>query len=548
MSTTAGVAVDAPPTSRVRVQPAPLAAFWRQLRFIARRDRIRAPVWLAAIVGIAAASALSVVAVYQTDEDLQSYATLAQANVAFKAIAGPGYGLDDVTLGAVVMNEVALYTYVAVALMAVFLVVRHTRAEEETERAELVRAAPVGRYASLTATLVWVSGLAVLTGVGLTVTMLAVGLEAPGSIAFGAASVAIGLVFVGVAAISAQVAVSARAAKSIGGALLGGSFVVRAVADIGNDWMTWLSPLGITMAIRPFADERWWVLAPLAVTALVTTGAAVVLLGRRDLGAGILRQRPGPPRGDARLGTPFALAVRLQRGALFGWMAGLALYGYFVGLIADEAEALADNEAVAEFLAQSGQASITDALLATMTLTVALMGSGFTVSSVLRLRSEENALRADPILATPVGRRRWFASHYSVAVGGSLLLMLASAVAIGLGYLSATGRADEFLPMMAAASAQWVAMVVLGAFTLALLGLGVRWALLGWLGLVVGFVVGFLGNTLDLPQWVRNVSPFEHVPLMPAEPFDATPLMILAAVAVALTAIAMFAIRRRDIA
>ncbi len=531
----------------VQVQPAPLAAFWRQLRFIARRDRVRAPVWVAAIVGIAAASALSVVAVYQTDEDLQTYATLALANVAFKAVTGPGYGLEDVTLGAVVMNEVALYTYVAVALMAVFLVVRHTRSEEETERAELVRAAPVGRYASLTATLVWVSGLSVVTGVGLTITMLAVGLEAAGSIAFGAASAVIGLVFVGVAAIAAQVAVTGRAAKSIGGALIGGSFVVRAVADIGNEWMTWLSPLGITQAIRPFADERWWVLAPLMAMAFVTTGAAVVLLGRRDLGAGIVRQRPGPPTGSVRLRTPFALAVRLQRGALLGWLAALALYGYFVGLIADEAEALADNEVVAEMLAQAGQGSITDLLLATMILAVALMGSGFTVSSVLRLRTEENALRADPILATPVGRRRWFASHYSIAVGGSLLLMLTSGVAIGVGYLSATGRTDEFLPVIAASAAQWVAMVVLGAFTLALLGLGVRWALFGWIGVAVGFVVGFLGNTLDLPQWVRNISPFEHVPAMPAAPFDATPLLILAAVAVAFTAIAMFAIRRRDI-
>lgn len=544
---TATATVDAAGEFGVQVQPAPLAAFWRQLRFIARRDRVSAPVWFAAVVGLAGASAVSVVALYQTDEDLQSYATLAQANVAFKAITGPGYGLDDVTLGAVVMNEVALYTYVAVALMAVFMVVRHTRAEEETERAELVRAAPVGRYASLTATLVWVSGLVMVTSVGLTGTMLAVDLDVAGSVAFGAASAAIGIVFVGVAAVAAQVAVSARAAKSLGGAVLGASFVVRGVADIGNGWMTWVSPLGVTQAIRPFADERWWVLGPLVALAAVTIAAAVVLLGRRDLGAGILRQKPGPQTGSPRLGTPFALAVRLQRGALVGWLLGLALTGYFIGLIADEAEALAENEAVAEMLARAGQGSITESLLATMTLMVALIGSGFTVSSVLRLRTEENALRADSILATPVGRWRWFASHYSVAIGGSLLLMLASGVMIGLGYLSATGRTDEFLPVMAAASAHWVAMVVLGAFTLALAGLGARWALFGWVGVSVGFVVGFLGNTLDLPQWARNVSPFEHVPAMPAAPFEAVPLLILIAVAMAFTAVAMFAIRHRDL-
>ena len=195
-----------PAADEWRSQPAPMAAFGRQLRFVARRDRIRTPVWIASVVGLAALSAVSVDALYTTQLDLQGYADLAVANLAFKAIAGPGYGLDEVTLGAVVMNEVSMYTYVAVALMAVFMVVRHTRAEEESERADLVRAAPVGRYTALATAVVWVSLMVLAIGVGLTATMLAIDLPTAGSVAFGAATVAIGLVFVGVASVTAQVA------------------------------------------------------------------------------------------------------------------------------------------------------------------------------------------------------------------------------------------------------------------------------------------------------------------------------------------------------
>jgi len=541
------VTVALPAAEEWRSQPAPMAAFGRQLRFVARRDRIRTPVWIASVVGLAALSAVSVDALYQTQADLQGYADLAVANLAFKAIAGPGYGLDDVTLGAVVMNEVSMYTYVAVALMAVFMVVRHTRAEEESERADLVRAAPVGRYTALATAAVWVSGMVAVIGAGLTATMLAVGLPTAGSVAFGAATVAIGLVFVGVASVTAQVASSARAANAIGGAVLGLSFVVRAVGDIGNGWMTWLSPVGITQAIRPYADERWWVLVPLGVIATSTMGAAVVLLGRRDLGAGSLSQRSGPATGSPRLATPFAIAVRLQRASFVGWLVGIALTGYFIGLIADEAEAIAENEAVADFLTASGQGTLTELLLATMTLMVALIASGFTVASVLRLRTEEFAGRADPILATPVGRWRWLASHFAVSVGGSLLIMLGAGIAMGLGYLSSTTQADEILPVIGASLAQFVAMLVLGSLTLALVAMTPRWALFAWAGVVVSYVVGMLGNTLDLPQWLRNLSPFEHVPALPAAPFDAVPLLILAAVAAALTAVAMIAIRRRDI-
>lgn len=536
-----------PAAEQWRSQPAPVAAFGRQLRFAARRDRLRAPVWIVSIVGLAALSAVSVDALYRTPLDLQGYADLAVANLAFKAIAGPGYGLDDVTLGAVVMNEVSMYTYVAVALLAIFMVVRHTRAEEESERADLVRAAPVGRYTALAIAAVWVSAIVVVIGVGLTTTLLAIGLPTTGSVAFGAATVAIGLVFVGVASVTAQVATSARAANAVGGAVLGLSFVFRAVGDIGNGWMTWLSPLGITQAIRPYADERWWVLVPLALIAATTLGAAVVLLGRRDLGAGSLSQRSGPAAGSPRLATPLAIAVRLQRASFMGWFVGIALTGYFIGLIADEAEAIAENEAVAEFLTGAGQGTLTELLLATMTLMVALIASGFTVASVLRLRTEELAGRAEPMLATPVGRWRWLSSHFAVSVGGSLLIMIGAGIAMGLGYLSSTMQSDEILPVVVASLAQFVAMVVLGSLTLALVAISPRWAPLAWVGVVVSYVVGMLGNTLDLPQWLRNLSPFEHVPALPAASFDPLPLLVLAVVAVALAAVAMFAIRRRDI-
>ena len=88
--------------------------------------------WIASIVGLIAVSAASVVGLYDTPAELQEYATLAQADAALKAFAGPGYGLDDPTLGAVVMNETLVYTFIVMALMCMFLLTRHTRAEEES--------------------------------------------------------------------------------------------------------------------------------------------------------------------------------------------------------------------------------------------------------------------------------------------------------------------------------------------------------------------------------------------------------------------------------
>ncbi len=523
------------------------AKFWTQLRFMMRRDRLRAPVWVLSFVGLVAASIGSVVALYTTPADLDGYAAIAQANAAIKALTGPGYGLDHPTEGAVVMNEVALYTYVAIALMCIFMLIRHTRGEEETDRADLVLAAPVGRYATLAAAITWVFLLSVLISIGNVAALLVFGLPASGSFAYGAATLATAALFIGVAAVTAQVAASARASLSMAGAVLGLFFLIRAVADMGTTWVLWLSPLGVAQAIRPFAGERWWVLAPLVVLAVGLLVVAVVLMARRDLGAGLMSQRSGPPAASRRLNSPIALALRLQRGSLIGWLGGVGVLAFFFGLLADQASAFADNEAIAEMLALSGEGTITESYLAMTVLMVALFVSGFTVASVLRLRTEELALRAESILATPVGRARWLASHLSVALAGSLALMVVGAVATGVGYVAQTGDVDGGFELLGASLTMFVALAVLATFTAALVGLNVRTSVGAWGAVVYCLVVGLLSETLGLPRWARSLSPFEHLPALPVEPFDAVPVLVLAAFAGLLTALAGWAISRRDI-
>jgi ABC-2 type transport system permease protein len=530
-----------------RSQPRPLAGFGSLLRFMMRRDRVRAPVWIAAVVGVVAASVASVAGLYQTQSDLQEYADIARADAAFKAFAGPGYGLDDPTLGAVTMNEILIYSFVGVALMCVFLLVRHTRAEEETDRAELVRAAGVGRLATLAAACTWVAIINVVVAIGLTLSLLAFGLTTTGSLAYGAATCAVGMVFIGVAAVAAQIASSARAATAGAGTTLAFFFLLRAVGDLGTSWLTWLSPLGWAQSIRAFADERWWVLVLLALAAAGLTTGAFVLSVERDLGAGFFRQRPGPVAGNARLASPLALAARLQRTSLISWTIGLAIIGGFFGIIADEAEKMLESEAIAEFFEQAGAGTPTELFLATVVLMTALTASGYTVSTVLRLRTEELAVRAEPVLATPVSRRRWLLSYLTVSAVGTTVLMVVTGLAVGLGSAAQLGTADDILPVLGAMLAMVPALLVLAAVAVALVGWRPRWAPLAWAGVAVSAVVGLLAETLKLPDWLRNVSPFEHVPPLPAADFDWIPLALLVLVAIGLTGVGLGGINRRDI-
>lgn len=46
---------------------------------------------------------------------------------------------------------------------------------------------------------------------------------------------------------------------------------------------------------------------------------------------------------------------------------------------------------------------------------------------------------------------------------------------------------------------------------------------LAWIVPVYAFLVGYLGPILQLPDWTRNLSPFGHVPRLPAAGMNGTP-------------------------
>ncbi len=530
-----------------RVDGRPFAGVGQLLAFMARRDRLRAPLWIIGIVGLVAVSAASIIGLYDSPEGLQEYADLAGTESAMKVMAGPGYGLDAPTLGAVMMNEVLIYSFVSVALMCTFLTVRHTRAEEESNRTELVRSTAIGRHSILAAAVLWITAINAIVCVGLVSSLIAFGLGSRGTLAYGTACFGVGLVATGTAALAAQVAGTARAALGGSGMALGVAFVVRAVGDLGTSGVVWLSPLGWAQSIRAFSDERWWVLGILGFGAGVLLASALVVAARRDYGSGILTQRPGPTSAGRLLSTPLGMAARLQRTAVISWAIALAMMGFFYGIVADEADKFLENEAIAEMFAQVGGGSPAELFLATAVVILGLITSGFTVSSVLRLRGEETGGRAEAVLATPVARRRWLWSHLTVSILGTLVIMVAAGLALGFGYGLQIGELGETLSMAGAAVNMVPALLVLSGVAVAMIGFRPGWASFSWMVVAFCAVVSLLGEMLDLPQWLRNVSPFQHVAAVPAASFELLATVVLLAVAFVLMAFATLAMDRRDV-
>jgi polyether ionophore transport system permease protein len=527
-----------------------LAGTGALIRLILRRDRVRIPVWVLAIGLSVLGSVASFDQTYPTAADRQTRAEVLDNSVS-SLFVGPGYGRDTYTYGAMTANELLPLTAVAVALMSIFLVVRHTRAEEETGRADLVRATVVGRHATTAATLTVVGGtnlvLAALLTVGLPASLD--GLSTTGSLAFAAALAAVGFVFTGVALLVAQLTVSTRAALGIASIAMGAAYIVRSVGDMGGGALSWLSPFGWATETRAYGDERWWTLLLAAAATGGFVAAAFAVGARRDVGAGVLADRPGPAGASRWLGSPFGLALRLQRASLVWWSVSLFLLGAVYGGVADQAAKLyEDIDTLDDYLARVGAADPADQYLALTLFISALVAAGFAIQSTLRLRGEESAGRAEPILVTPTSRGRWVGSHLVIALAGSAGLLIAFGAGAGISRASSVNDAGELPRLIGAALAYVPALWVFAGLATALFGIvprlvGVAWAVLGALAFV-----GFLGPVLHLPDWVFDLSPVEHVPRLPVAHFDVAPIAVLAAVAAGLVVIGLAAFARRDAA
>jgi ABC-2 type transport system permease protein len=521
------------------------------LRLTLRRDRILLPVWTVIFLVLASSTASSTKSLYPTVKDRVELAASTNDNTSLVAIYGRVY--DTTSLGGATLLKLLVMGSVMAAILSIILVVRHTRAEEESGRLELVGAAAVGRRAPLTSALVTMVGANLVIGLVGAFGLMSVGLDAQGSLATGLAWASVGVAFGAVAAVVAQLTESARTAIGYSSAVLGLFFLVRAIGDTSSEdgprWLSWLSPIGWAQQFRPFAGDRWWVGLLTLAFAAVLVSLAYALVARRDLGAGILPDRPGRATASAALSGPLGLAWRLNRGAVIGWTLAAFVGGMLFGGIASNVGDLAGSKQAHDFITKlGGSAGLTDAFLATELGFVGVFSSVLGVSVAMRLRSEETTGRAEPVLATAVGRVRWVAGFLTVALAGVVLILLAVGLGAGLTYGSAEhDLGGQVGRLLGASLVQIPAAWVMVSIVILVFGLVPRYVVAGWAALVTFLLLGELGPAFDLPQGVMDVSPFAHTPRLPGAEMTYTPIVWLLAVAVVFGAVGVYGFRRRDI-
>lgn len=509
-----------------------------------RADRWALTAWVLGTLLAFAGTAAGVAGLYTTDAQRQSYEDAIAGNPAFEAINGIPYGAS--TLGGIIADEWAFLGTVAIPLLAVSLVARGTRREEESGLLELVRSRGVGHAAQLAAVASVVVGALVVVAAGMWCALVASGVPGGPSALYAASYLGLGLVWLGIAAVAAQLVRRARGVRVVSLAALVAAYVLRAVGDVQDSWVKWASPLVWMQETRAFAADRraWPVLVALAVAAMLLA-VAMELVRRRDLGAGAVASRPGPVAASRLLAAPLGLAARRAAAALVTWGAVAIVVGGVFGAVAREAASAIASGDLDSALATTGEPA--DGYLALTVAIVALLGCAAVVQGVGSLRELELDGLAEVMLARPVGRIGWAAGTAASALATAVGTLLLGGAAAGAGAAASLHEPSRLGSLTGASLGYLPAVLVCGAVSLALFGALPRATQAAWVVVAWAALVATLGDSLHLYRWARDLSPVDVLGSLPVDAYDAAAAGALVVVAGVLAGAGLAGLRRRDV-
>ncbi len=535
------------------------------LRLRIRRDRIQLIVWVATFAFMALLVPAAVTSSYGTVASRGEVLKLVIQTPSVLMLRGTPQGT---AADAFAFFLIFGFLGVLIGLMNTFLAVRHTRAEEESGRAEIIGATTASRYEPLLATALEGTLLSMLIGLVSALGYLLSGASVAGSVLAGAALFAVGIAFLGVGLFCAQLMRTSRGANGLAAAIVALAYVLRGFGDatgtvqadglsMTTGWASWLSPIGWGAAALPFTH-------PTAAPLLLCLGLGVVLcvasLGlqsRRDIDSSIVPERAGRLTAPATLSGPLGLAWRMLRNSIAGWMLGAGLLGVLIGslgqTIADFSSqnttgpVSIENELNA--LAGGGSAgSIVDVFTVAMFGIVGAIAAMAALAAIVRARHDESGGTAELLLATSLTRLRWFASHLALGALTAAAVVAAALSGSVIGLTRTPGFGDRVVVVCQAALVQLPAVLVLLAAAALVFAVVPRFTVgLGWGILLVAIFIGQFGLLFGLPDAVRNASPFTHTPVVTARDADWSGLWWMLALALVLSMAAALLVRHRDL-
>jgi len=516
------------------------------LLFLCRRERFLSVIWIVCLAGVVAMFASLYPPLLPSQVEMLQLA-VTMDTPAMVMMMGPVYGMEQLSQASMMAQECLVWYFIAIAVMNIFLVNRHTRTDEELGRLEMFRAMPVGRLTGSLATIKFAFGvniiIALLSAAGLIALNIG-GTTIAGAFVLGFSIGAVGMVFAGLTLLAAQIFTSSRAVNGFAFALLGLLYIVRALGDVSESALTLISPFGLGLKIEAFYSNDALPVIILFIEAVVLSVVALVVCVWRDHGSGVFAARKGRAYASRFLRSPLGLAWSLSRGNTLGWAIGLLVLGSAYGAACGYIDSFVEgNDYIRLMLGADGSSILLDHYVGFIFVVMSPLVSVPVVLSALRIHAEEKRGRLEQIFSKSVPRLHLYGSFILVAFLESIVFELC----LSLGLFSTSGGALEPTAMVLYGLSYLPAIWCITGLAVLLVGFLPKLSALVWAVFGYSFVVLYFGKIMQVPEWAVRLAPFGNIPQAPVEDLALLPLIVLTLIAVALAAPGLWRFNQRDI-
>ncbi|MCL2482524.1 MAG: hypothetical protein FWF43_03735 [Propionibacteriaceae bacterium] len=529
------------------------------LGFTWKRNWVRSVVWLVIVVGMFVFIFDYYKALFTDESQLASFISTVDSP---SLLAMVGIISNPISVVGATWCKFWMFGSLMLGIGVLFLMTRNLRGDEDQGRAELIRSTPLGIHSRLASSVILMSVLSIvigiLTGVALAaltsdpnnlqhlVNVSSVAAATQGSMVFGMSIAAMGLLGVGIGALTNEISPSSGAANGIGMAIFGVLYIIRMIGDVQSNAATWVSPIGWGQKMDPYGADRWWPFIMIVILAAILVWVAWMIQSSRDLGDSIAPQRKGKAGASALLTRVWGLGMRLQRGSFIAWIVCLVIFPMVLGSVI---KAIRDMISGTTMAGLANMADTLDGVLGMIFIPMlALVVGIFAAQSATSLRTDEAHGVLESQLATGVGRVSWALQRLAVTFVAIVVFLLITGVCLGASYGALVSDMSRLPVVIGSFFAYLPACCLLASIFVLGFGWWPRYAVsVTWIVVVALWAFMIVGLALRIPTWLLDLMPFNATPAVPAVPMNWTPIIILSLIAAAFTVVGLIGFRRRNV-
>lgn len=485
---------------------------------------------------------------YPHQSDMQPIVETSK-NPAMIAMLGPGQ-FEHVSVGVLFTHEMLLFTSILIAIMSILLVSKSTRGDESLGRIEMIRALPVGKVAPLVSALIEM----IIVNIMITILIMIIlplmnidSIDWKSSLLYAASLGSIGILFGMMTAIFSQLAETSSSVSGYSIVMLLLSYLVRAVGDVINEGISMVSPLGWITRTFAYSENHWWPIVLTLIMASICLMLALILYFRRDIESGILPNRPGKRTALKIWLSPLGLQLKLYKVGLISWAIGMFVFGASYGSIFGELDDfIKDNEMLQQMVAGKGEHYI-EAFLPILMIIMAIVSTIPALLSLFKIKNEIDTRRLELILSRPVSRIKLMSSYLVISLFNAIFMIFIAAFGLYIAQASVLDDPFSIWTIIKAGIVHIPAIISFVAFGVVLLGWFNKGHFIVYLYLTYTFFVVYLGQLLNIQNWLKAITPFYHIPEIPVEDMDYLGISILIILSVLLIVIGLIGFKRKDI-